>query len=90
MQVQVNDQRRELPEGATVADLLAVLALPGTRVAVELNRALVRRQDHATTTLREGDRLEVVTLVGGGAPPLQTMQTQGRNRVSGCRWVQAS
>jgi len=45
---------------------VATLALPATRVAVERNRELVRRADHARTALCEGDRLEVVTLVGGG------------------------
>ncbi|MBA3936855.1 MAG: sulfur carrier protein ThiS [Planctomycetes bacterium] len=66
MHVTVNDQPTELPEAASVADLIAALALPGTRVAVEINRQLVRRLDHATTTLRAGDVVEVVTLVGGG------------------------
>lgn len=66
MRVSVNDQPTDLPAGATVSDLLAQLALPGTRVAVEVNRALVRRADHAATMLRDGDVIEVVTLVGGG------------------------
>jgi sulfur carrier protein len=66
MLVRVNDEELELPEPSTVQDLLARLQLPGTRVAVELNRGIVRRADHATTPLRPGDRVEVVTLVGGG------------------------
>ncbi len=66
MRVTVNDQDRDLPEGATVADLIAALALPGTRVAVEVNRQLVRRADHAGHRLADKDRIEVVTLVGGG------------------------
>jgi thiamine biosynthesis protein ThiS len=66
MRVHVNDQDLELPESATVLDLLGRLQLPGTRVAVELNRQIVRRAEHGTTTLREGDQVEVVTLVGGG------------------------
>jgi sulfur carrier protein len=66
MRVTVNDQDRDLPEGATVADLIATLALPGTRVAVEVNRQLVRRAQHAEHRLAAGDRVEVVTLVGGG------------------------
>jgi sulfur carrier protein len=37
-----------------------------TRSAVERNRTLVRRADHATTVLTDGDVLEIVTLVGGG------------------------
>ncbi len=66
MRVIVNDQPTELPESATVADLLAHLALPGTRVAVEVNRNLVRRLHHGETRLHQGDTVEVVTLVGGG------------------------
>ncbi len=66
MRVLVNDQGVDLPDGATVADLLGVLQLPGTRVAIEINRQLVRRAQHATTTLAGDDRIEVVTLVGGG------------------------
>lgn len=66
MRVIVNDESRDLADGATVSDLLTTLALPGTRVAVEVNRTLVRRADHPATILRDGDRIEVVTLVGGG------------------------
>ena len=66
MRVTVNDQPTDLPDAATVADLLATLALPGTRVAVEVNRQLVRRMQHGETRLSEGDTVEVVTLVGGG------------------------
>ena len=66
MRVIVNDQATELPDAATVADLLVQLALPGTRVAVEVNRQLVRRIQHGDTRLSDGDIIEVVTLVGGG------------------------
>ena len=66
MRVIVNDQATDLPDAATVADLLATLALPGTRVAVEVNRQLVRRVQHGETRLNDGDTVEVVTLVGGG------------------------
>ncbi len=66
MRLTVNDQPTDLPNGATVVTLLERLALPGTRVAVEVNRHLVRRADHAATALRDGDVIEVVTLVGGG------------------------
>ena len=67
MRLTVNDQPTDLPDGATVAALLERLALPGTRVAIEVNKRLVRRADHAATTLRDGDVVEVVTLVGGGS-----------------------
>jgi thiamine biosynthesis protein ThiS len=68
MKVIVNSQALELPDGSSVADLVTHLGLPATRVAVELNRILVRRAEHAAQRLAEGDGVEVVTLVGGGSP----------------------
>jgi thiamine biosynthesis protein ThiS len=66
MQITVNDQPTELPDACSIVELLSQLQLPGTRVAVEVNRTLVRRADHAATSLQPGDKVEVVTLVGGG------------------------
>jgi sulfur carrier protein len=66
MHVIVNDTDTELPEGATISVLLGRLHLPSTRVAVEVNKVLIRRGQHADHRLANGDRLEVVTLVGGG------------------------
>ena len=66
MRIIVNDAPTELNDGATIVDLLRQLAVPGTRVAIEVNRRLIRRADHAATTLQVGDVVEVVTLVGGG------------------------
>lgn len=65
MRVQVNGEAVEIADGATVRELVETLKLRGP-VAVEVNKSIVRRADHETTTLREGDRLEIVTLVGGG------------------------
>jgi sulfur carrier protein len=64
--VTVNGEPRTLAAGSTVADLVAALKLLPTQVAVERNKVLVRRADHAATVLAAGDRLEVVTLFGGG------------------------
>ena len=66
MRVMVNGQWREVDSGLTVAKLLEGLSLQPTRVAVERNRQLVPRAGHAGTVLAEDDRLEIVTLVGGG------------------------
>ena len=67
MKLTVNNEERELPgPEPSVADLVEQLGLGGQAVAVELNRRLVPRRDHATTHLNEGDSVEVVTLVGGG------------------------
>ncbi|MGE0872687.1 MAG: sulfur carrier protein ThiS [Kofleriaceae bacterium] len=64
--VVINGQNRQFPRGTTVHGLIAELGLAGRPVAVERNREVVPRADHATTVLAEGDRLEVVTFVGGG------------------------
>ena len=66
MQLIVNGQNRRIAENATVAELLDELKLGGKPVAVEVNLELVPRQRHAEHRLAEGDRLEIVTLVGGG------------------------
>lgn len=66
MQISVNGQLRQVAEGTTVGELLQELGLAGKHVAVEANLELVPRQDHARHRLADGDRLEIVTLVGGG------------------------
>ena len=66
MQILLNGDSLELPDGATVADLLVRLDLTGRRVAVERNLDIVPRSQHATTALVDGDRLEVVHAIGGG------------------------
>ena len=65
--IEVNGEPRRIAAGATVADLLVDLGFgPGRPVAVERNREIVKKQDHGTTRLCDGDRLEVVTFFGGG------------------------
>jgi sulfur carrier protein len=66
MTITVNGQSREVAAEATIAGLLDELKLAGKPVAVEVNLELVPRQQHAQHRLAEGDRLEIVTLVGGG------------------------
>jgi sulfur carrier protein len=64
--VVVNGESHEVPDGTTVAGLVVRLGLGDRRVAVERNREVVPRATHADTVLAEGDRLELVTFVGGG------------------------
>lgn len=66
MEIVVNGEARTIGDGATVLSLLRELALPETRVAVERNRSLVRKAEFAGTPLAQGDRIEIVTFVGGG------------------------
>jgi thiamine biosynthesis protein ThiS len=66
VEVIVNGLSRGVPDGATVAWLIDALGLNARHVAVELNLEVVPRARHVEQLLSPGDRLEVVTLVGGG------------------------
>ncbi len=66
IEVIVNGERRHVAEGATIRDLLVALGLGARPVAVERNREVVPRARHDVTPLAAGDRLELVTFVGGG------------------------
>ncbi|OHB72574.1 MAG: thiamine biosynthesis protein ThiS [Planctomycetes bacterium RBG_13_63_9] len=66
MEIVVNGKTRRVAEPRTVAELLEELGLADRHVAVEVNLELVPRQCHAEHRLADGDRLEIVTLVGGG------------------------
>lgn len=66
MKISVNGETREVQDGATVEALLRELGLLGRPLAVERNREIVPRSAHAATPLAEGDKIEVVTMVGGG------------------------
>ena len=67
MQVYVNGEPRGLSEPISLAELITQLDLPAARIAVELNRAVVRRNDWSATALQDGDRIEIVHFVGGGS-----------------------
>ena len=64
--VTVNGEPVRVPAGATVSDLLQTLSLEPARVAVEHNLRVVPRAEHPRLRLNHGDRLEIVTFVGGG------------------------
>ena len=66
MRVYVNGEPRELNQPLTLAELVAELDLPPARIAIELNRTVVRRNDWSATTLNDEDRIEIVHFVGGG------------------------
>jgi sulfur carrier protein len=66
VRILANGDPTELPDGATVDDLLRALNLGGKWVLVERNGEPVNRRDLATTVLAEGDRLELVRAVAGG------------------------
>jgi len=66
VQVVINGAAREVPAGTSVAGLLGLLGVDRTQVAVERNRDVVPKKSYDQTVLADGDRLEVVTIVGGG------------------------
>ncbi len=66
MKLVVNGEPAEVPEGLTVAALLEHLAIRAPRVAVEVNLHVVKRDQHPTHRLNEGDQVEIVSFVGGG------------------------
>ncbi len=66
MKVMLNGEEREVPDGTTVLALVEAGGVDRRRVAVEVNREVVPKARHGETVLRPGDRVEVVTMVGGG------------------------
>ena len=65
MTVKVNGEARDLPDGETLRALVARYKLTPEKVALELNRRLVRAEKY-DTVLKDGDEVEIVTFVGGG------------------------
>ena len=66
MQVIVNGEAREVPDGATVASIVESVTQAPSGVAVALNGEIIRRAEWAKTATRDADRLEVLTAVQGG------------------------
>ena len=65
MNVTVDGEPRDLPTGETIRTLVARYNLTPDKVAIELNRRLLRSERY-DTPLNEGDEVEIVTFVGGG------------------------
>lgn len=66
MKVIVNGEAREVPEGSSVAELVAAMGLADAICAAEVNRSVVPRAARGERRLAEGDMVEIVSLVGGG------------------------
>ena len=66
MKIILNGKERGIEKGTTVAQLLETMGLKDRPVAVEVNKRIVRKQEHAQFELKDGDRVEVVTFVQGG------------------------
>jgi thiamine biosynthesis protein ThiS len=66
MKVFVNGDEKEFSPEISLAELITQLDLAAPRIAIELNREVVRRSDWGGTMLKDGDRIEIVHFVGGG------------------------
>ena len=65
-QVTINGERHFFDPGSTLEDVLHALGLEAERVAIELNRAIVKRESWAGTKFDSGAEIEIVQFVGGG------------------------
>lgn len=66
IQIVVNGEPRSAPSPQTVESVLAALGVDSGRVAVELNRAIIRKPEWSATPVPDGSTLEIVQFVGGG------------------------
>ena len=67
MQIQVNGEARTIASGSTIIGLLNQLEIRPERVAVEVNLQIVDRQSFARQILQDGDRVEIISFIGGGS-----------------------
>lgn len=66
MNIIINGETKEIAGEINLRELLKLLSLPSERIAIELNREVVRKKDWETIEVRDGDKLEVIHFVGGG------------------------
>ncbi|GGL14212.1 sulfur carrier protein ThiS [Caulobacter rhizosphaerae] len=66
MRLLLNGEEREIADIASIADLVSALGLDARKVAVERNLEIAPRSTYADTALADGDRIEIVTFIGGG------------------------
>ena len=71
IQIQVNGEQRDCLADASVGDVLRELAIKTERVAVELNLEILDRKDFDHRSLKPGDRVEILSFIGGGAEELR-------------------
>lgn len=66
MKVLINGETKEISNELNLSDLLKHFSLPSERIAIELNKEVVRKKDWENIKIAEGDKLEVIHFVGGG------------------------
>jgi sulfur carrier protein len=62
----INGETKEIPKQVNLLELLGEFSLPSERVAIELNREVVRKKDWESILISDADRIEIVHFVGGG------------------------
>ncbi len=67
MELTVNGKKLDVADGATITALLEELKINALRVAVQLNQEIVKRERYEETSLKAGDRLEIITFMAGGS-----------------------
>lgn len=78
MKIIVNGEKQECSPPLTVANLLQTLDLRTDQVAVEVNLKILDRSDFPSWNLQEGDKVEILSFIGGGSPPQR--HERGRKR----------
>jgi sulfur carrier protein len=81
LQIQVNGLPRDCRSGSTVGDLLRELDIKTERVAVELNLEILDRKDFDLRSLKAGDRVEILSFIGGGGLVFGERMERGRTDV---------
>ena len=66
MTITVNGEKRQIHAEVNLSELLKNLALPDERIAIELNKEVIRKKDWADTKINDADRIEIIHFVGGG------------------------
>ncbi len=66
MVLEINGELQRMPQLPTLRALLTHLGIDEDRIAVEVNRQIIRRKDWGITSLKDNDRIEIVQFVGGG------------------------
>ena len=66
IRVYINGEARDVSAGQSVADLLSSLQIPAERVAIELNKTIIRKREWGSTLVGAGAQMEIVEFVGGG------------------------
>lgn len=66
MTITINGEKKEIQTEVNLSELLDKFSLPSERIAIELNKSVVRKRDWENIIVKDADKIEVVHFVGGG------------------------